>query len=161
MLGVSRPTALHQADRMSVMHFPPGHEEEDYCYLTTIGRSSREPRTIEIWFALAADVVYMLSGGGDAAQWVRNLRRNRHVEIRIARISCRGRARIVRAADESAQARRLLLAKYRPRTGRYRHWSGDVERWASASEAVVVAVELDDELSSDPAERVALTDTAR
>jgi hypothetical protein len=26
--------------------------DEDYCYLTTIGRVSGEPREIEIWFGL-------------------------------------------------------------------------------------------------------------
>ena len=35
----------------------------DYCYLTTKGRRSGSPHTIEIWFALHGDVVYLLAGG--------------------------------------------------------------------------------------------------
>ncbi len=30
---------------------------ESYCYLTTTGRKSGEPRTIEIWFALENGVL--------------------------------------------------------------------------------------------------------
>ena len=36
----------------------------DYCYLTTTGRHSGEPHRIEIWFALADGVAYLLSGSG-------------------------------------------------------------------------------------------------
>lgn len=126
------------------MPFPPGGEDEDYCYLTTIGRTSGQPRTIEIWFALAADTVYLLSGGGAAAQWVKNLTRNRRVEITIGGISRGARARVVGSVDEEARARELLLSKYRPRAEGYRsRWGGDVERWGRAP--VVVAVELDGE----------------
>ena len=39
----------------------------DFCYLTTKGRRSGGPHTIEIWFALQGDTVYLLAGGGDAS----------------------------------------------------------------------------------------------
>ena len=55
----------------------------DYCYLSTTGRVSGEPHEIEIWFALADGVAYMLSGGGDRSDWVKNLRANPAVTIRI------------------------------------------------------------------------------
>ena len=42
---------------------PSRAADEDYCYLTTTGRVSGEPREIEIWFGLAGDTLYMLSGG--------------------------------------------------------------------------------------------------
>ena len=48
----------------------------DFCHLTTTGRRTGHPHTIEIWFALDDDHVYLLSGGGDASDWVRNLRAN-------------------------------------------------------------------------------------
>ena len=50
-------------------------EDEDYCYLITTGRVSGQPREIEIWFALQGRTLYMLSGGRDRAQWVRNIQR--------------------------------------------------------------------------------------
>ncbi|MDQ6774825.1 MAG: nitroreductase family deazaflavin-dependent oxidoreductase [Actinomycetota bacterium] len=125
------------------MPFPPGCEDEDYCYLTTIGRVSGHPTTIEIWFALTTDTIYLLSGGGDEAHWVKNLRANQRVQVRISGISRPGRARVISSIDEDARARRLLLGKYRPRALQYRtRWGGDVERWGKAP--VVVAVEVDD-----------------
>ena len=124
------------------MPFPPGCEDEDYCDLTTIGRVSGSPRTIEIWFALAADTIYVLSGGGHDAHWVKNLTRDQRVEVNLGGSSRHGRARIISSSDEDVRARRLLLEKYRPRAPRYRNrWGGDIERWGAAS--VAVAVDFD------------------
>jgi hypothetical protein len=47
--------------------------DADFCYLTTTGRVTGQPRTIEIWFALHGRILYMLAGGGRNAQWVQNL----------------------------------------------------------------------------------------
>jgi len=37
------------------------------CRLETIGRTSGQPRELEIWFAADGDRVYLLSGGRDDA----------------------------------------------------------------------------------------------
>ena len=37
--------------------------DEQFCYLTTRGRISGRAHRIEIWFALDAATLYMLSGG--------------------------------------------------------------------------------------------------
>ena len=58
--------------------------DEAYCYLTTRGRVSGEPREIEIWFALEGRTVYLLSGGRDRSNWVRNLQADPSVRVRIA-----------------------------------------------------------------------------
>jgi hypothetical protein len=34
---------------------------EDFCYLTTTGRVTGRPHTIEIWFALEGGTLYTLS----------------------------------------------------------------------------------------------------
>src|SRR5919198_4125925 len=47
-----------------------GDAELDYAYLTTTGRVTGRPHEIEIWFALHAGTVYVLSGGGDRSDWV-------------------------------------------------------------------------------------------
>ena len=85
---------------------------EQYCYLTTTGRSSGEPREIEIWFGLEGSTIYMLSGGRDRSNWVRNLIADPAVALRIGERRFRGSARIVEDPDEDALARRLLLDKY-------------------------------------------------
>ncbi len=94
------------------MAFEPAPAGEDYCYLTTTGRVSGEPREIEIWFGLHDDVLYMLAGGGRRANWVRNLMRDPSVRVRIAGRTLKGRARLVEDAAEDSLARGLLHDKY-------------------------------------------------
>ncbi|HVH62985.1 MAG TPA: nitroreductase family deazaflavin-dependent oxidoreductase [Candidatus Dormibacteraeota bacterium] len=84
----------------------------DFAYLTTVGRKSGRPRTIEIWFALDGDTVYLLSGGGDSAHWVRNLQANRQAKVRLGRKTYSGTARFVEGQPEDRTARRMLAAKY-------------------------------------------------
>jgi deazaflavin-dependent oxidoreductase (nitroreductase family) len=108
--------------------------EEDFCYLTTTGRASGQPREIEIWFGIDGDTLYMLSGGRDKSDWVKNIRKTPDVSLRIGTQRFRGRGRIVSEQDEDALARRLLLEKY---TSRY---SGDLSDWGR--NALPVAVEL-------------------
>jgi deazaflavin-dependent oxidoreductase (nitroreductase family) len=85
---------------------------EDYCYMTTTGRVSGRPHEIEIWFALRGNSLYLLSGGGDRSDWVKNLRVNPTVTVRIAKHTFTGTARGVRDEQEDVLARRLLAAKY-------------------------------------------------
>jgi hypothetical protein len=50
-----------------------GRDSQEFCYLTTTGRVSGRPHTIEIGFARRGSTLYLLSSGGDRADWVRNL----------------------------------------------------------------------------------------
>lgn len=84
----------------------------DFAYLTTIGRKTARRHRIEIWFALAGGTVYLLSGGGEDADWVRNARKTPEVRIQIGTRSVTARARPVRARLEDRRARELLDAKY-------------------------------------------------
>ena len=106
---------------------------ETECTLVTRGRRSGEPRPIVIWFAAVDRVVYMLSGGGEAAHWVRNLRADPAVEVRVGGRRFAGRARVV-APDEPADttAREAIAAKYGT-TG--------LKTWLRTS--LPVAIELD------------------
>ena len=103
----------------------------DFCYLTTIGRVSGQPHTIEIWFALDQRTLYLLSGS-HSSDWVRNLLRAPDVTIRLRETTFAGRARVVAQADEDALARRLVLAKYQPRT------SDDLSGWARTALPVTI-----------------------
>jgi deazaflavin-dependent oxidoreductase (nitroreductase family) len=118
-----------------VTGFGPDAVDRDYCYLTTTGRVSGEPREIEIWFGLDSDTLYMLSGGGERSHWVRNLQREPRVQVRIGDVTLPGRARMVSDAAEQERARRLLYEKYAPR------YSGDLENWRRT--AIPVAVDFD------------------
>jgi deazaflavin-dependent oxidoreductase (nitroreductase family) len=98
--------------------------DEDFCYLTTTGRVTGRPHEIEIWFSLVpeTETLYMLSGGGDRSDWVKNLRRNPDVTVRIARREFSGRARGARDAEEDELARGLLVGKYESRAGSLTNW---------------------------------------
>ncbi|HEX2030225.1 MAG TPA: nitroreductase family deazaflavin-dependent oxidoreductase [Actinomycetota bacterium] len=92
---------------------------EPFAYLTTRGRRTGGSHTIEIWFGVRDETVYLLSGGGDRSDWVRNLLADPVATLRIGELDRPVRGRVVRDADEEAIARRLLAAKYqRWREGR-------------------------------------------
>ena len=95
---------------------------EDFCYLTTTGRVTGRAHTIEIWFALDGQTLYMLSDGRDRSDWVRNLRRTPEVTVRIAGESFGGHARVVEDGEEDELARRLLVEKYEPGYGSLSNW---------------------------------------
>ena len=79
--------------------------DEQYCYLTTSGRVTGRPHRIEIWFALEGDTVYLLSGGRDRSDWVKNLRKTPEVTVELGGGVFSGRAQVVEDAAEDERAR--------------------------------------------------------
>ena len=86
--------------------------DEQFCYLTTVGRRTGRPHEIEIWFGLEGDTFYLLSGGGRRSDWVLNLEAEPQVQVRVGDESFSAVARIVTEETEDALARRLLATKY-------------------------------------------------
>jgi deazaflavin-dependent oxidoreductase (nitroreductase family) len=86
--------------------------DDSFCYLTTMGRRTGRPHTIEIWFAVDGGRLYMLSGGRNRSHWVRNLQAQPPVQVRLGQETHSGIARVVDDPAEDALARRLLAAKY-------------------------------------------------
>ena len=108
---------------------------DDFCYLTTTGRSTRRPHEIEIWYAADGYTLYLLAGGGDRADWVRNLRADPAVSVRVDGVTYAATARVVDEPAEERRARTLVFEKYEPR------YAGDLSRWREA--ALPVAVDLE------------------
>lgn len=108
---------------------------EPFCYVDTVGRITGRPHSIEIWFGLDGHTLYMLSGGRDRSDWVKNLAAQPRTNVRIGETTFPATARVVTDAAEDALARRLLLDKY---TGTY---SGDLTDWGRT--ALPVALDLD------------------
>ncbi|HUH07532.1 MAG TPA: nitroreductase family deazaflavin-dependent oxidoreductase [Egibacteraceae bacterium] len=106
----------------------------DYCYLTTTGRRTGRPHTIEIWFGCSQGRLYLLAGGGEGADWVRNLLADRSVTLRLGERECAATARPVTDPAEDSSARRLLAAKYQG-------WREGQELSSWAGGALAVAVE--------------------
>jgi len=109
--------------------------KEEYCYLTTTGRVSGKLHEIEIWFGTQDQSLYLLSGGGNDSDWVKNLRKQSQVTVRIARGTFKGVARIVRNIREESLARPILAAKYQG-------WQEGREMSDWAKTALVVAIDL-------------------
>lgn len=108
---------------------------EDYCYLTTLGRVTGNPHEIEIWFAVHESTLYLLSGGMDRSDWVRNLLKNPTVTVRIADHTFHAIARIVQDEAEELLARNMLADKYNERES-----DGALSEWAAT--ALVVGFDV-------------------
>ena len=101
---------------------------EDFAYLTTRGRRTGTLHTIEIWFGVHGGRAYMLSGGGGRSDWVRNLRVDPEVGLRIGSRVWKGAAQVVDEPEEGRRARALLASKYQGwRPGR------PMSRWAETA----------------------------
>ncbi len=126
---------LHDGVRvrpLSVLH--DALAELSFCYVTTTGRKSGRPHRIEIWFAAAPerDTIYLLSGGRERSDWVRNLVASPSCTVEIGADTFAGYGRVIEHTDEDAIARRLVYEKYRR--------ADDLETWRD--EALPVAIDL-------------------
>jgi len=129
--------------RMRTYHHPPEDTgallsrlaDEEHCYVTTTGRVSGRPHTIEIWFGVQDSTLYLLSGAGDRSDWVKNLRAHPTVAVQIGEHTFTGQARVVSDAQEDALARQLLATKYQ-------HWreGRPLSTWARTALPVAIDV---------------------
>ena len=94
--------------------WPARWADSPYTYLTTVGRRTGRPRRIEIWFAVEDGRMYLLSGGRERSDWVRNLQANARVTVELGDETHAGTARILHGETlEEGRARELLVDKYR------------------------------------------------
>lgn len=114
---------------------PPGAwADDDFCYVTTTGRVSGNPHTIEIWFVLHGATIYLLNGNGGQSDWVKNIRHNPAVSVRLRDQSWNGTGRVITDAEEDALARQVVVEKYQPRHNE------NLDGWRAA--ALPVAIDL-------------------
>jgi deazaflavin-dependent oxidoreductase (nitroreductase family) len=106
--------------------------ELNYAYLTTTGRVTGRPHRIEIWFALRDGVAYLLAGGRDRSDWVRNIMVSPDVVLEIGDRMRTTVARVLPPGETDALARRLLVDKYQSRYG------DDLSEWGRTALAVAM-----------------------
>jgi deazaflavin-dependent oxidoreductase (nitroreductase family) len=85
-----------------------------YLYLTTTGRRSKLPREIEIWFTRRNGLYFVIAEFA-TSHWVRNVRANALVGVRLGEERFPARARIVDASAEPelhAAVQQLSREKY-------------------------------------------------
>jgi deazaflavin-dependent oxidoreductase (nitroreductase family) len=92
---------------------PAGSRTAKYLYLTTTGRRTGRPREIEIWFTQRGGRYYLVAEHRERAQWVKNLRAEPCVAVRVGRRSFAAHARVIdaKAEPELARAARKLSEK--------------------------------------------------
>ena len=112
--------------------------DEEYCYLTTMGRVTGNPHEIEIWFVVHDNSLFLLAGGKHESDWVKNLLKNPSVAVRIAKHNFAGTARIVTDEKEEMMARTTMAEKYQ-------EWEEGrtLSNWART--ALPVAIDLQQE----------------
>ena len=113
-------------------------EQHTYLYLTTVGRISGNPHRIEIWFTVHNHRIYLISGGGYRADWVKNLLADPSVEIEVG--PHRWRA-IAKPDDTPAHPARGHLA------ARYQNWQPGQPLTDWATGGLVVELRIEEEAS--------------
>jgi deazaflavin-dependent oxidoreductase (nitroreductase family) len=91
------------------------YSNEQFLYLTTIGRKTGLGREIEIWFVELNSRFYVLAEHGYKAQWVRNILANPLVTIRFAGRHWKATGRVLEPETESElyfEVRDLARTKY-------------------------------------------------
>jgi deazaflavin-dependent oxidoreductase (nitroreductase family) len=69
--------------------------DQSVLHLTTVGRRTGLPREIEIWFVVQCGRLYLFAETGEAAGWVKNIRRNPKVTVRIGEWHIDATARVL------------------------------------------------------------------
>jgi deazaflavin-dependent oxidoreductase (nitroreductase family) len=86
-----------------------------FLYLTTTGRITGTPREIEIWFVESEGKFYVLAEHLHDTQWVKNIKRDSGVSVRLGNRTFKARARVLDYnSDRMAwlTAQRLAREKY-------------------------------------------------
>ncbi len=116
----------------SQQHWPARWASKPFLYLTTVGRRTGRPHRVEIWFATHDRRLYLLAGGRERADWVRNLQANPRVTVELGGETHVGVAHVLEAGTpEDRLARELLVAKY----GRT---EGSLDEWGRTSLPVAI-----------------------
>ncbi len=86
-----------------------------FLYLTTTGHRSGRPHEIEIWYVEHDGHYYIVSEHRERSHWVRNVRQQPNVTIRVTGVTYAGVGRVVDAETEpdiAAAVSALMDAKY-------------------------------------------------
>lgn len=87
---------------------------EQFAWLTTRGRRSGLEREVELWWSTDGTTVYLISGGADRSDWVRNLlvEPTARLRLRDGTVDVTARLPLTDPA-ERAVAAAALAGKYR------------------------------------------------
>ena len=106
---------------------------EKLIHVTTTGRKTRNPHTVELWFAVKNGKVY-LSHEGSETDWMKNIENNDQISFEISGKNFTGRARILENGTEEAwDAKVALYEKYYGKASKE-----IIEDWFSLSRLITI-----------------------
>jgi deazaflavin-dependent oxidoreductase (nitroreductase family) len=104
-----------------------------FIHLTTRGRKTARPHTVELWFALGDGKVF-LSHEGQETDWMKNIKENDEVSFEIGGRSFAGRAHYIDGkSDEAWKCKLTLYEKYYGKAARE-----VIEDWFSLSTLLAI-----------------------
>jgi deazaflavin-dependent oxidoreductase (nitroreductase family) len=86
-------------------------KNEKLIYLTTFGRKSGKAHTVELWFASHNGRIF-LSHEGNFTDWMKNLKSNNRVMVRIGSLKFDANATIASDGEPREIGKRALYEKY-------------------------------------------------
>lgn len=102
-------------------------------HVTTIGRKTRNPHTVELWFAVRNGKVY-LSHEGSETDWMKNIKNNDQISFEIGGKNFTGRAHLLENGTEEAwEAEVTLYEKYYGKAAKE-----IIEDWFSLSRLIAI-----------------------
>jgi deazaflavin-dependent oxidoreductase (nitroreductase family) len=105
--SIGMETSMTSVNRESVA-------DKQVLYLTTIGRRTGLPRQVEIWFVVYGERFYLFAEMGEAAGWVKNIRHNHNVTVRVGERQFAGTARLLdHQADRKLWDQVAVMAKHK------------------------------------------------
>jgi len=106
---------------------------EKLIHITTTGRRTRNPHTVELWFAVSNGKVY-LSHEGSETDWMKNIENTDQILFEIGGKNFTGRARILENGTEEAwEAKVALYEKYYGKASKE-----IIEDWFSLSRLITI-----------------------
>jgi deazaflavin-dependent oxidoreductase (nitroreductase family) len=106
-----------------------------FIHLTTTGRKTGRPHTVELWFALG-DGKLFLSHEGEETDWMKNIKENGEVACEIGGRNFAGRGHYIDGqSDEAWKCKVALYEKYYGKAAR-----DVIEDWFSLSKLLAIEV---------------------
>lgn len=106
-------------------------DDPEYAYLTTTGRRTGAPHTVELWYRRTDDGTVWFMAGDRTSDWVRNAEADRSVRVRVGDgATLDGTAAVEEGGDD---LRRAFGA-------RYQGWreGGELSGWARTATTIAV-----------------------
>ena len=85
---------------------------DKYIYLTTKGRKTGKPHTVELWYATFNEKIYLSHEGG-YTDWMRNIKKDSQIKFKIGKNEFTGKAQIVKNKKEFNEGKHTLYFKYK------------------------------------------------